>query len=83
VHAKRIAVGGPIPEEALRSREVVFQIDGAPVAVATRCYARARLKAGNVIAGPAIIEQMDSTTALPPGLSARVDAFGNLVIALG
>jgi len=83
VHAKRIAAGGPIPEEALRSREVVFQIDGAPVAVATRCYARARLKAGNVIAGPAIIEQMDSTTALPPGLLARVDSFGNLVIALG
>jgi N-methylhydantoinase A/oxoprolinase/acetone carboxylase beta subunit len=82
VRAKRIAGGGSIPEAETRSRKVVFPIDGMPVSVATPCYPRSRLRAGNVIAGPAIVEQMDSTTVLPPGLAARVDAFGNLVIAM-
>lgn len=82
VQAKRIAAGGSRPEEDLGSRKVVFQVNGAPAAVTTRCYARSRLKAGNVLTGPAIVEQMDSTTVLPPGLSAKVDAFGNLLIAM-
>ena len=29
---------------------------------------------------PAIIEQPDSTTLIPPGYAARVDGAGNLVI---
>lgn len=41
-------------------------------------YDRSALGAGNRIAGPAIIEQDDTTTVLLPGWSARADALGNL-----
>jgi N-methylhydantoinase A len=44
-------------------------------------YDRAKLQAGNEIAGPAIVEQPDSTTVLPSGYRGRVDAYLNLLIA--
>ena len=43
-------------------------------------YARARLLAGQRLAGPAVIEQFDATTMLLPGQEARVDELGFLVI---
>ena len=46
-------------------------------------YDRARLHPGNVVPGPAIVEQMDSTTLVLPGSTARVDAFENLVLEAG
>ena len=35
---------------------------------------------GAVVTGPAIVEQPDTTTVIPPGHRARVDRVGNLVI---
>ncbi len=43
-------------------------------------YDRAQLAPGHKIAGPAIIEQMDSTTVVYPHHSVAVDAHGNLLI---
>lgn len=43
-------------------------------------YDRERLRAGNVISGPAIIEQLDATTVVPPGWVGMVDGFGNLLL---
>ncbi len=43
-------------------------------------YQREGLEAGAAISGPAIVEQFDSTTVIPPGMSARVDAFLNILI---
>lgn len=43
-------------------------------------YARARLGPGSTITGPAIVEQLDTTTVVLPGQYADVDAFENLVI---
>jgi len=48
--------------------------------VTTTLYDRARLGVGNVITGPAIIDQMDSTTVLAPDCTATVDAHLNLVL---
>jgi len=45
-------------------------------------YARDRLDAGNRIEGPAIVEQMDATTFLPPGTVATVDPYLNLIMEL-
>ena len=45
-------------------------------------YDRALLKAGNRIAGPAIVTEMDSTTLVHSGCEALVDAHGNLIITL-
>ena len=52
-------------------------------AVETPVYRRESLAAGTVFAGPAIVEQLDSTTVAFPGDRAAVDAAGNLVIAVG
>jgi N-methylhydantoinase A len=35
---------------------------------------------GAEIPGPAILEQPDATVVVDPGLVARVDRFGNLII---
>ena len=52
-------------------------------AVSTRYYDRTALKAGNRLKGPAILNQYDSTTVIPPGIEAYVDRFGNIVIEVG
>jgi N-methylhydantoinase A len=44
-------------------------------------YQRETLEAGARFTGPAIVEQFDSTTVVPPHMRASVDAFRNIVIA--
>jgi N-methylhydantoinase A len=46
--------------------------------VPTAIYERARLPRGARLPGPAIIEQSDTTTVIPPGVTALVDEAGNL-----
>src|SRR5947207_1594673 len=46
--------------------------------VSTAIYERARLPLGARLAGPAIVEQSDTTTVIPPGVTALVDDAGNL-----
>ncbi len=46
--------------------------------VPTAIYERARLPLGARLAGPAIVEQADTTTVIPPGVTALVDPVGNL-----
>jgi N-methylhydantoinase A len=43
-------------------------------------YARETLVSGTRFAGPAIVEQSDSTLLVPPRRSVRADAYGNLLI---
>ncbi len=63
---------------AAREGERELWLSGAPRPVPV--YARERLRPGNRLDGPAIVEQMDSTTVVPPGWTARVDAYANLVL---
>jgi N-methylhydantoinase A len=37
---------------------------------------------GNVVAGPAIVEERESTLIVPPGARCDVDAHRNLVVTL-
>ncbi|MBA4115322.1 MAG: hydantoinase/oxoprolinase family protein [Rubrobacter sp.] len=46
----------------------------------TPVYERGALRAGNVIEGPAIVAQNDTTTVLEPGYGGTVDRFGNIMI---
>ncbi|CAN5329802.1 hydantoinase/oxoprolinase family protein [soil metagenome] len=46
----------------------------------TPIYSRDLLKPGNVFTGPAIVEQMDTTTVVLPGMEARVDVYLNLIL---
>jgi N-methylhydantoinase A len=43
-------------------------------------WSRLDLPVGTTIEGPAVLEQPDATTVVDPGLVARVDRFGNLLI---
>jgi len=60
-------------------REVFF--DGR--FVPTWFYRRDGLQPGDELRGPALITEYTAATVLPPGDCLRVDAFGNLVIAVG
>jgi N-methylhydantoinase A len=60
-------------------REVYFD-DGTPIP--TPVYDRSQLTPGNRIIGPAVIEQMDSTTLVFPTHEARVDEALNLRITI-
>ena len=46
----------------------------------TAIYDRLALPVGSQITGPAILEQPDTTVLIEPGLTGRVDKFGNTII---
>ena len=78
---RELPVGNGSPQDALTAtHEVTFSVDGKPARLATAFYQRERLKAGDLIPGPAIIEQLDSTVVVNPGLSATVDQYGTILI---
>jgi len=68
--------GGPDPSAALVARRPLWcgRRVQAPV------YRREALRAGNRIAGPALVVQEDATTLVPPGWRGSVDAAGNLLL---
>jgi N-methylhydantoinase A len=72
-----IAKGGASPAAAAVGKQKSY-MDGRDC-VAT-VYDRAKLKAGNRIAGPAIVMEMDSTTVILPKHHGKVDAYGNILI---
>ena len=51
--------------------------------VDTPVYDRYALAAGTSLSGPAIVEERESTTVLPPGLTAAVDEYANLIAETG
>ena len=90
----RVVAVGPVTAPALRERPA----SAGPAAPAGRrpvffeeadgfvdcpIYDRGRLSPGARLVGPAVVEQMDSTTLVHPGHVALVDGFGDLVIAVG
>lgn len=93
--AHRLTVTGEIGKPSIRewkqggdavgalkaSRQVYFAESGG--FVDCRIYDRYGLRAGSVIEGPAVVEEVDSTTVIHPGFRVLVDGFGNLVVSLG
>jgi len=71
----------PLEEAVIAKRKVFFEQDNGYIE--TSVYRRERLKAGNVINGPAVIEQYDATTVVYLGWTASVDRFGNVVLSSG
>ncbi|WP_298290932.1 hydantoinase/oxoprolinase family protein [Novosphingobium sp.] len=69
--------GNPI---AAKMRDHTLWMDGReqPAVI----YDRAKLRAGDVIPGPAIVCEMDSTTLIESGCTGTVDAVGNILITL-
>ncbi len=64
-----------------QERPVYFEEMGA--FQTTPVYERTLLPIGEAVSGPAVIEQMDTTTVLYPGNVARVDSAGNLIVSIG
>lgn len=58
------------------AREMVLGLERLTVAV----YERPQLPHGARFAGPAIVQQADTTTLVPPGWQATVDGHANLVL---
>ncbi len=72
-------LAGADPGAALYGRREVW-LPEAGGAVPVPVFDRERLLPGNRVPGPAIVEQMDSTTVVLPGQAARVDAHNNLIL---
>ena len=77
-----MARGDGSPERALRGARQLYDT-GRDAFVEARLYDREALRAGDRIAGPAIVEQFDATTVVLSGQNLEVDAHGTLVIATG
>lgn len=84
----RISITGVTPKPELRrlslSREPVqpvgfrqVHLGSEPVKAAV--YKRSELRSGHTFAGPAIVEQYDSTSYVPAGFRIGVDDYGNLI----
>lgn len=77
VSAPELESGGEDPEDAVVARHQIW-VDGGVVEAAV--LDRARLRAGNVVTGPAIVTEMDSTTLVLPGHAATVHPSGSMLI---
>ena len=75
--AHELAKGDGNPTAA-RTRDHALWMDGGPQAAAI--YDRALLRQSDVIVGPAIVTEMDSTTLIETRHIGTVDAFGNIMI---
>ena len=75
--------GGSLDDARLGEAQSFFRVDGALTAMATPLYAREKLPVGQVVEGPAIIIQKDTTTVIPPGAGATAEAGGNLLVQTG
>jgi N-methylhydantoinase A len=73
------AMGGADASHAIRARRDVWIAEEAR-SVPCPVYDRDLLKSGNRLPGPAIVEQMDATTLVLPGMAARVDEYLNLIL---
>lgn len=67
--------------EAVPEHERDVHFDGAGW-VRTRVLDRSGLSPGQELAGPCVVEELESTLVLPPGTEAHVDDVANIVIAL-
>jgi N-methylhydantoinase A len=74
-HLPRLTLAQPHDptKRSVREREVWFRKTGF---VTTKVHWREGLAPGDTLAGPAIIEAMDSTTVVPPDWIAVVDDYG-------
>ncbi|GIE94454.1 hydantoinase/oxoprolinase family protein [Paractinoplanes rishiriensis] len=63
---------------AARTGDTRIYVDGEFVDAAV--YERLKLRAGDVLTGPAIVVEMDSTTLVLPGHAATTDPSGSLLI---
>jgi len=67
---------GKTGEALIDTRDVYFEGEF----LKTPIYDRSKLKLDAQLKGPAIIEEVNATTVIPPEASAVVDKYGNIII---
>lgn len=72
-----IEPGGKDPAPARIGRRIM-RFEGRSLGAGV--YVREKLGAGNVIEGPALVLDYESTAVVPPRFICRVDRFGNLIL---
>ncbi|MEO7385514.1 MAG: hydantoinase/oxoprolinase family protein [Gammaproteobacteria bacterium] len=77
VRANRVEKGGESPSAAVSAKLTLF-VEGKDQDATL--YDRSKLKSGNIVKGPAIVLEMDSTTLILPGHNGKVDDWGNILI---
>ncbi|HEY0939828.1 MAG TPA: hydantoinase/oxoprolinase family protein [Steroidobacter sp.] len=77
IERRAVNGGGEDPKGAEVGTQAVY-MDGEDLTAIV--YDRTKLEAGNVIPGPAIVMEMDSTTVILPAHRGVVDAHGNILI---
>jgi len=70
---------GPDASSAIIGKRDVFMPEAGGF-VACPVYDRDKMRAGNRLTGPAIIEQMDATTVVLPGMMAHVEPYLNIIL---
>jgi N-methylhydantoinase A len=73
---------GPRRPEAARAGERPAWVAAHQCLMTHHVFARAHLTAGQLLTGPAIVEQVDATTVIPPGWLGTVDGYGNLILGI-
>lgn len=77
VRAEKMALGSADASKAIIEESIIY-VHGTEHKA--RIFDRSKLTAGNRIAGPAIVCQMDTTTLILPGHTGQVDTVGNILI---
>ena len=72
----------PVPGDGRSAFYTESPVHFAGRPMPARHYQREALLPGDEIHGPAMVTEYTSATVLPPGCSARVDGFGNLIITI-
>jgi N-methylhydantoinase A len=80
MQVKEITQGTSIPPGAVKAERDVYLDQNL---IKCRVYDRFRLTGGNILYGPAIIEEPFHNTLIMAGQSLTVDKFGNLIIDTG
>ncbi len=75
--------GGSLREALVKTDQCVFRVQDGLKTFQTVFYRREKLPIGQVVNGPALILQPDSTTVVPPGCHGQADEHGNLIITIG
>ncbi|WP_028784032.1 hydantoinase/oxoprolinase family protein [Thalassobacillus devorans] len=90
IYGLRVTAIGTVPKPAFQTFEPIGNITDAIKQtrnvyfdgeyVETPVYDRAKIPVLSEIEGPAIVDQLDTTTVIPPAFSAKVDVYKNLII---
>lgn len=90
----RVIVSGPTPQleleqsgqgavgDALRGTRPVYFVETGITPVDCPVYSRYHLQPGDHFAGPAIIEEMESTTVIGPNSEVRIDERRNICVRI-